>query len=344
MPHCTVSRGSSGIVVRQGQTTIALDPSRQADCDITFVSHAHVDHLHKRSRNKNAEKKSQVIASKETCLIAGARGYCFTEPAECWEGLELVDTGHILGSRGLLVGDSMFYTGDISTRQRAFMKPARMPRAETLIIESTFGRPEYVFPKLTEVEHKTNKIISENYDLGRPVILMGYALGKAQLLTKLFDHWDPLYVHDSVATMNSVYSELGVKFKDVVTCSQAEQQGLLAKERPWIMVAPLMSGRSAFVRDMKARYNAVTVGFSGWATGERYRYMMGLDYAIPMSDHCDYNELVDAVKKCAPSRVYTFHGFAKEFARSLRKMGFDARAVDEDGHPAGSDATLDSFQ
>lgn len=348
MSHCSVSSGASGIIVRHGQTTIALDPSRHSDSDITFVSHAHMDHLHKRSRKKSPEKKSQLLASKETFLIAEARGYSLSEACEKVEGFELVDTGHILGSRGLLVEDSMFYTGDISTRQRAFMKPARMPRADTLIIESTFGRPEYVFPKLAEVEHRTNKIISEMYNLGRPVILMGYALGKAQLLTKLFDHWDPLYVHDSVASMNSVYSELGVRFKDMVTHSQAEKEGLLAKEHPWIMVAPLMSGRSEFVRSMKAKYGAVTVGFSGWAVSERYRYMMGLDYAIPMSDHCDYSELLEAVKRCSPNRVFTFHGFAREFAKSLSQMGFDARAVGDDGAhssaQSGRETTLDSFQ
>ena len=125
-------------------------------------------------------------------------------------------------------------------RERAFMKPAKVPRAKTLIIESTFGRPEYIFPPISEITHKTNKIIAEMYDLGIPVILMGYTLGKAQLLTKLFGHWNPI-IYDSVAKINSVYSELGVKLESVMTYSQAEGRGLLTKNRPWVMVAPLMS-------------------------------------------------------------------------------------------------------
>ena len=55
--------------------------------------------------------------------------------------------------------------------------------------------------------------------------------------------------------------------------------------------------------------------------------MMGLDYVMPISDHCDYNELVAAVKQCHPEKVYTFHGFAKEFAQALLRMGFNAEAV-----------------
>jgi putative mRNA 3-end processing factor len=326
----------SGIAVRQHDgTTIALDPSRPADCDYAFVSHAHVDHLHR----KGKKSKSRLIASKETSMIASARGYDIRGD-EGHDGFELVDTGHILGSRGLLMGDDVYYTGDISTRERAFLKPAKLPHAKTLIIESTFGKPEYSFPALDEITHRTNRIISEMYGMGIPVILMGYALGKAQVLTKLFGHWDPVFVHDSVARMNSVYSELGVDLKNSTTCSEAEEKGLLSKRRPWVMIAPLMSGRSAFLKRMKDQYGAVTVGFSGWAADPRYRYTMGVDYAMPFSDHCDYAELVQAVKQCNPRKVYTFHGFASEFANALKKMGFDAEPMEKAKKGA---TTLDSF-
>jgi putative mRNA 3-end processing factor len=52
--------------------------------------------------------------------------------------------------------------------------------------------------------------------------------------------------------------------------------------------------------------------------------MMGLDYTFPMSDHCDYKDLVQVVRKCNPKKVYTFHGFTIDFAKKLRKLGFDA--------------------
>jgi putative mRNA 3-end processing factor len=331
-----VTLGQSGITVRQNGTKIVLDPSSPVECDFTFVSHAHVDHLHRRGRKKI---KTKVLASKETALIARARGYEIVDPAQEHDGFQLVDTGHILGSRGLLIGDDVYYTGDISVRERAFLKAARMPHAKTLIIEATFGRPEYVFPALSEITHRTNKIISEMYDLGKPVILMGYTLGKAQLLTKLFGHWDPI-IHDSVARINSVYSELGVEMPDAKH-SHSEK---LSKSHPWVMVAPLMSDRSAFVKDMKDRYGAVTIGFSGWAIGNRYRYMMGLDYVMPLSDHCDFSELIAAVKQCAPNKVYTFHGFAKEFAESLCEMGFDAEPVGNRHGKKGRTISLDSFQ
>ena len=90
------------------------------------------------------------------------------------------------------------------------------------------------------------------------------------------------------------------------------------------MIAPLNTGRSNFVKLMKQRYGAVTIGFSGWAINRRYKFMMDLDYTMPMSDHCDFNELVKVVGACNPKKIYTFHGFSTDFAASLQKMGFDA--------------------
>lgn len=282
-----------------------------------------------------------ILSSIETAKIAGARGYEMTDSVQEHDGFDLVDTGHILGSRGLLMGeDELFYTGDISLRERMFMKPARLPQVNTLIIESTFGVPEYIFPSISEVTHRTNEIISDMYSKGIPVILMGYSLGKAQLLTRMFGGWDPVYLHDSVANMNSVYSELGVELKEALSFTEAERRCLLSGS-PWVMIAPLMSGRNKFVREMKEKYGAVTVGFSGWATGGRYKYMMGLDHVMPLSDHCDYNELVEAVRQCNPNKVYTFHGFAREFAKSLRKMGFDALPVED---AEGRGLSLDAFR
>jgi putative mRNA 3-end processing factor len=320
-----ISFSQCGILINSSGKKISLDPRKATHCDMIFVSHAHTDHLYKKCGGKNDSLKSKTLASRETSIIAEARGYGLSDSQEEHDGFKLIDTGHILGSKGLLVNrDEIYYTGDISIKERAFMRPALIPQAQTLIIESTFGRPEYIFPDLREVIHNTNKIISEMYDKGIPVLLMGYPLGKAQLLTELFSHWDPLYVYDAVYDMNSIYSKLGVRLKHTIKHSTAEDRSLLSKNKPWIMISPLFHGRNGFVKRMKERYGAVTIGFSGWAVSTNYKCMMGLDYTFPMSDHCDYKDLVQVVRKCNPKKVYTFHGFTIDFAKNLRKLGFDA--------------------
>ncbi|HET7149057.1 MAG TPA: MBL fold metallo-hydrolase [Candidatus Nitrosopolaris sp.] len=322
-----VTCANSCIVIHAGNNKISVDPTRPVPSDFVFFSHAHIDHLCRNYSRTPSTIGSKILTSKETSLLAHARGFPMNEINEEYHGFQLLDTGHILGSKGLLIGDNLYYTGDISSRKRAFMKSARIPEVHTLIIETTFGRPQYIFPDLTDVIHKTNKIISEMYDQGIPVLLMGYPLGKAQILTALFGHWEPFYIHDSVHKMNSTYKKLGIGLKDATIYSEAENQGLLSRTKPWVMIAPLMHSRSTFVKLMKQKYSAVSVGFSGWAIDKRYRVIMGLDYAVAMSDHCDYAELLEFVKVSGAKKIYTFHGFSQDFADSLSRLGFDAAPV-----------------
>lgn len=311
----------NGIVALYNGSQINLDPKRGTSKGISFVSHAHIDHLH----NQNG---GLLLTTKQTSEMAKLRGYSIDNFVETFEDFSLVETGHILGSRGLVFGDGIFYTGDICTRKRGFMEPAQIPKCKTLITECTFGLPEFVFPGIGETIKKVNGIISEMYSKGKPVILLGYELGKAQILSYLFSHWEPFYCHDSVKKINALYRIFGVELKDVPGHSEAENAGLLDK-RPWVMIAPNMSEKNPFIQNMKAKYNAVTIGFSGWAQSPRFSFARQHDYSITLSDHCDYNELVELVRKCNPDKIYTVHGFVEEFAKDLVKLGFDAQPLSE---------------
>ena len=93
------------------------------------------------------------------------------------------------------------------------------------------------------------------------------------------------------------------------------------------MVAPLMSSKNKFIQEMKSKYGAVTIGFSGWAQSTKFSFGRRTDYSIPMSDHCDFNELVDLVVQSGAEQVYTIHGFVDEFAEYLKKMGINAQPL-----------------
>ena len=308
-----------GITVDNKGKKLYLDPNRQPNSDLIFISHAHTDHLYKCVK----EDGNKIITSKITQKIAMHRGYKYGETFE-EHGFELLNSGHILGSNGLLIEDQMYYTGDISIRKRAFMDAAVVPKAKILIIESTFGHPDYVFPNFESTIHKANLIISEMYHRGIPVILLGYTLGKAQILTNVFRHWKPLIVHDSIDEMNKLYSEFGVSMDNYVTFSDAERSDMLSSHQPWLLIAPITSCKNGFLKYIKKKYGAISIGFSGWAVKPYYKYALGLDYCLPLSDHCDYNDLISVVKKCNPEKIYTFHGFAESFAENLILLGFDA--------------------
>jgi putative mRNA 3-end processing factor len=308
----------NGILCMVNEKRVYLDPKKTDSTGINFVSHAHTDHL----PSKNG---GTILSSIETNEIASLRGFKMENYIDSLDDFSLIDSGHILGAKGLLF-DDIFYTGDICTRKRGFLEGAKIPKCKTLITECTFGLPEFVFPQTDEIQKQVNELISELYGKGVPVILMGYQLGKAQTITQLFGHWDPLYFHDSVKEMNSLHQKLGISLKDGIGHSEAEKNGLLDK-KPWVMVAPLMSAKNKFIQDMKSKYGAVTIGFSGWAQSSRFSFGRRTDYSIPMSDHCDFNELVDMVVQSGAEQVYTIHGFVDEFATYLKKIGINAQPL-----------------
>lgn len=308
----------NGILCEVNEKRVYLDPKNSDVSGINFVSHAHSDHL----PTKNG---GMILSSIETNEIANLRGFKMKNHVESLEDFSLINSGHILGAKGLLF-DDIFYTGDICTRDRGFLKGAEIPKCKTLITECTFGLAEFVFPKMEQIQKQVNELISELYGKGIPVILMGYQLGKAQTITQLFGHWGPLYLHDSVKDMNLLHQKFGISLKDGMGHSEAEKNGLLEK-KPWVMVAPMMSSKNKFIQEMKSKYGAVTIGFSGWAQSSRFPFGRRTDYSIPMSDHCDFNELVDMVIKSEAEQVYTIHGFVDEFAQHLKKIGINAQPL-----------------
>ncbi|MDG6991011.1 MAG: exonuclease, partial [Nitrososphaerota archaeon] len=297
-----------------------LDPHSRVRADYTFVSHAHLDHMHTPS------KSERIIASSVTGELAKARGYDLGSTIEEADGVELLDSGHILGSRAIRIADEVYYTGDASGRTRAFLGKCRTRQARVLVMETTYGSPEYVFPATAKLVKDVNALISSAYDRGVPVVLMGYPLGKAQLLSYFFSSWDPIIYHEKVAAMNRIHIDHGVPLKPGTSFDPAKDLDSLPRG-PWVMVSPMSSGKSRLMSHLKKEYGAILVAFSGWALGQGYRYTMGADYSFPLSDHCDYDELVKLVQAVSPEMVYTVHGFAAEFAADLRKMGFSARPL-----------------
>ena len=161
----------NGIECTNSTSTVYLDPKKIQNEGVHFVSHAHIDHLPNGG-------DGTILSSTETNKIADLRGFTLKNSVSTLEHFTLVDSGHIFGSKGLLF-DDIFYTGDISLRDRGFLKGAKIPKCKILITESTFGLTEFIFPKLEEIKKQVNELISELYGKGIPIILMGYQLGKA---------------------------------------------------------------------------------------------------------------------------------------------------------------------
>src|SRR5207237_8135799 len=74
------------------------------------------------------------------------------------------------------------------------------------------------------------------------------------------------------------------------------------------------------------RYRTALV--SGLAKDAEFARLFGADTTFDLSDHCDFDELMDVVERSGADQVYTVHGYTEDFARSLRKRGIRASALE----------------
>lgn len=303
------------IELADGRTVVA--DAREPAGDVNVLSHAHGDHLF------DADP-ADVVCSPLTARLAGVRRD--VEPrAATHPDVELYDAGHIAGSTATLIddGDARYlYTGDCSVRDRLYLDGFEPPSADVLILESTYGKPEYVFPPQEELE---SEIVDWLRDERRPVLLFGYSLGRAQKLQVLANRADRdrLFVTDSIAQLNEPISDaMGVEF-------DAELYGSDVELGPGdALVLPMQTNRLSFVDAIVDRTDAVKAGFSGWAVDDAFKYRGDYDETFVLSDHCDFTELLDVVRAVDPDAVYTQHGFADEFATHVvREIGCDARSL-----------------
>lgn len=160
--------------IQVGQETIALDNSKG---DIAFLSHAHTDHLFGTSRVKH------LVSSKATCDLAKIE-----KEVSSFPHLKMLDAGHILGARQLAIeadGKKIVYTGDFSLKRNIFGLSAQIQECDQLIMEATYGNPQYRFPEISDVVLQISKWVKSNEN--KNLIFGSYELGKAQALIKILN-------------------------------------------------------------------------------------------------------------------------------------------------------------
>jgi len=106
------------------------------------------------------------------------------------------NAGHILGSAMVHLnfgrGDhNIVYTSDFKFEKTWLLEAAHagFPRAETVIIESTYGAREDVMPSRAEVENYFIHLINATLSRGGKVVIPSLAVGRAQEIMLILDHY-----------------------------------------------------------------------------------------------------------------------------------------------------------
>ncbi len=287
----------------------------------SFVSHAHGDHI---ARHK------EVLCTAATARMLGARlpgrrtmtevGFGRPYALDFGTTATLHPAGHILGSSQILLESeehgSLLYTGDFKLRPGLAAEPCATPRADVLIMESTFGLPRYVFPPEAEVIAGIIEFCRRALADGATPVLLCYSLGKSQeVLRALAPARLPIMLHDETLRLTRICEQLGLVFPAYREFSTREAGGHV------ILCPPHAQGLLAHVPAPR------TAVITGWAVDSGAKYRARCDAAFPLSDHAGFDDLLTFVERVQPKRVLTLHGFAREFASTLRERGWDALAI-----------------
>lgn len=285
------------------EALISLDHS---DGDVSFVSHAHSDHLN------GARAKERILASEETIALGGLSG-----KNEKLRGVKLLEAGHILGSRQLLVeadGKRIIYTGDIRTRPSILFKGAETVQCDRLIIESTYGDPQFRFPDYYDVYSEIEKWVSENSHCN--LLIGGYALGKSQELIKILNSFGIAPVVDrNIERFNSVYENFGVKLQRAVVGSEEAEE---AMKKPFVGIVEMKRAKRYFAKRLAEAFGRETL--VAVATGWAFNYRFNTDAAFVLSDHADFYDLLDFVRATGAKEVEFVHGDGVHLKKHLDKF------------------------
>jgi Cft2 family RNA processing exonuclease len=285
-----------------------------------IVTHAHADHI---------GRHREVICTTATARLLQHRlggrrvlrelpfGQCEPLTLDCTVSLH--PAGHILGSAQVLLEHAAYgrllYTGDFKLRGGLAAEACATPRADLLIMETTFGLPRYVMPPAEETAAAIVAFCEEALAGGATPVLYAYTLGKTQELLRLLGGAGlGVMLHPQAFQLTRLYEQLGESMPAYAEFEPKHHAGRVVISPPG---APLLD----WINPKR------TAAVTGWALDPATRYRYGCDAMFPLSDHSDFNELLAFVERVQPRLVYTTHGFAREFAATLRARGVEAWAL-----------------
>jgi putative mRNA 3-end processing factor len=224
--------------------------------------------------------------------------------------------GHIPGSCQIRVehkGEVWVFTGDYKTENDGISTPYEPIKCDTFITECTFGLPAFKWREQKDVMHDVNTWCAQNHAENKTSILFAYSLGKAQRLIKHLDTSQmKIYCHGAVFKMTEVLRQL-IDFPETHLITRETTKKEVAGQ---IVIAPPSAHGSAWMRKFVPY---ATASASGWMTFRGARRRRAIDKGFVLSDHCDWDGLLESIDATGCENVITTHGYQDIFARYLRE-------------------------
>lgn len=292
---------------------------------LTFISHAHGDHLKKLNPN---EQNYLTYGTRDIARITQKEysGNVFPiklKDSVKFDGFEVVahNAGHMLGSAQFEIKTpdcTYVYTGDINCKNMFTTTAAEKIPCDILILETTYGVPFYTFPDLTQTATEMVDWALKQIKIGRIPMFKVYSGGKAQEIIKIFNIMTkiPVVADGVVACITDAYINNGIKLEYVKSETKEAHEMLKSGE------CICLDSSNRNWRDI----NNVSIAVAtGWALGKKFE---GINAAFPLSGHADFEQLIEYVNLVKPKEIFTIHGFKTEFADYIkRKIGIKAKPI-----------------
>jgi putative mRNA 3-end processing factor len=276
-----------------------LDP--QQPVKEAVVSHAHGDHAIGGSQNVYCTAATATFMKHRYRKFAAVDFFTKTyhEPFKIKDvTITFYSAGHILGSAQVLMeykGVKYLYTGDYKIEPDSTCEPFEFVQADVLITESTFANPDTKHPSPIDEIKKLNETNAN-------IMLGSYALGKSQRIIQLLNEYCPtknIMVHHSIMPFVKIYEDYGVK---VGNYKMYDRKAMKNNQEHQVYIVPPM----VFHSYHKA-INVVRAFASGWKNLQQQNGIL-----LYISDHADWDAILETIEKVKPTQVWTLHGDGKQ--------------------------------
>lgn len=293
--------------------------------DFALITHGHADHARWGMKKYLCHDFTVPILKSRISSQINVQGISYNQSISI-NGVKVSfhPAGHIIGSSQIRMeyrGKIVVISGDYKTQNDGLSTPFEPVKCHEFVSESTFGLPIYNWLPVPQLNHQMQDWVLQNQSIGKTSVFIGYSLGKAQRVMQALEKVGKIYVHFSIAKLNEAYKSVGIYLPDYEVVDLRQDIKHLNQS---IVILPPSLSDSNVIRKIP---NRATAYCSGWMQVRGARRWRSADAGFAMSDHADWNGLLEAIKATEAEKVYVTHGQTAVFAKYLNEIGIYAEEV-----------------
>ncbi|KIC74877.1 hypothetical protein DB41_IB00100 [Neochlamydia sp. TUME1] len=295
---------------------------------LSIITHAHGDHAYRGHQHYITSKDSKDLLLHRLGSHISLQVLSYGEKIkikDCWVSLH--PAGHILGSSQIRIETNNTVTvisGDYKRALDPTCQPFETLECDIFVTESTFGLPIYRWQDSLEIAKEMFEWWEQNKANNHPSIIYSYSLGKAQRILSLLKSFtdQSAYLHGAMMSLTKIYAEKGIEMLPFIACSEQPKGYTFSKD---LILAPPSAAGSPWLKRFP-HFRAAAA--SGWMLVRGARKRKGMDQGFVLSDHADWEGLIQTIKQSQAKVVLTTHGSTDVLAKYLREqLHVDAREL-----------------